>query len=57
VRFDLILIIFIHYTQHTQYTIALTSRNESIIMDVSHRKTDKNADNLNEYEICLTDKW
>jgi len=49
------LIIFIHNTQYTQYTIALNSRNESIIMDVSHHKTDKNVDNLNEYEICLAD--
>ncbi|KAL4112322.1 hypothetical protein QTP88_016134 [Uroleucon formosanum] len=33
----------------------LKYKNESIIMDVSHCKTDTNVDNLNAYEICLTD--
>jgi len=37
--------------------IALTSRNEIIIMDISHQKTDTNVDSLNAYEICLTDAW
>lgn len=33
----------------------LTFRNENIIMDIPHNKTDANTDNLNNFEICLTD--
>lgn len=33
----------------------LTSRNESIIMDITNPETDGNIDNLNNYEICLED--